>query len=108
MKYKFPKKITIGAYEWNMIYDKTKADGEFSYPWKGEKAFIRIGIRDIKADDGDFLNILIHELTEIIQCDMGTRYKPIDNATNYLFSYSHKEHTNYCYTLTGLLRNFIK
>ncbi len=108
MKYKYPKTIIIGPHEWQMKYDKTKADGEFSYPYKNEKGFIRIGMRDCKADSGDFLNILIHELTEIIHVEMGTRFKAPDNLSNYHFCYNHREYTTYCATLAGILRYFIK
>ena len=108
MKIKHLKEIIIGDAKFQMKWDKKSDDGEFSYPWKKEKAFIRIGCRDEKHSIEHVLNVLIHELKEIIQIEQATRFKRIDESCNYEFHYSHKEHTELCSRLAGLLSQFIK
>jgi hypothetical protein len=108
MKYKYPKKITICGNEFIMKYDKKEGGGSFKYPYGNEKGLIIIGTRDLKGDNGDFLAILVHELTEIIHTELFTRFKAPDNDSNYHFCYNHKEHTTACSMLAGLLKQFIK
>lgn len=104
MQLKFPKKIIIGAMEFNIKYEKESYAGSFSY----DDDEIIIGIKNYKEKPLYTLSVIIHELTEVLHCQMHTRFQPSDNLSNYLFSYSHKEHTKICQDLTGLLNNFIK
>lgn len=104
MKYKYPKKILIGHQEYNMIYDKKEGGGEFSLGFENENPYIKIGMRD----NGDFLNILLHELSEVIHCLLNTRFKSDDNRSNYHFCYFHKEFTTHTEILAGVLTQFIK
>ena len=69
------KKILIGDCNYDIIWDKENNDGEFSFSWKGKNGFIRIGTREEKNNPERVLNILIHELKEIIQVEQMTRYK---------------------------------
>lgn len=108
MKFKFPKKVMIGDAVFEVKYDKTKGGAEFCLGWEDEKPNIIIGMKHYKSDEGDFLNKIIHELTEIIHVTLNTRYRSPDNDTNYHFCYHHKEHTTACTMLAGLLREFIK
>ena len=52
------------------------------------------------------LSILIHELKEIIHVEQGTRYDRNDEFKAYEFHYTHKEHTELCSRLAGLLSQF--
>lgn len=108
MKIKHIKQITIGDCVFQIKWDKKNCDGELSYPWKKEKAFIRIGCMHEKHSVLQVLNIIIHELKEIIQIEQATRFKRIDEGTAYEFHYTHKEHTELCSRLAGLLNEFIK
>jgi len=110
MKIKKLKKITIGDVVWDIKWDKKKDDGEFVYPWGKEKTrgFIRIGIIDEKVNPTRVLGILIHELKEIIQVEQSVRYIRTDEHKNYEFHYTHKDHTDLCARLAGLLNEFIK
>jgi len=108
IQYKFPKKIIIGDIEFEMRYDNKRNGGEFSYPYKKDKGFIIIGTSDLKINPPRFLAILIHELKEIIQVEQSTRFDRCDEAKNYEFHYTHKEHTDLCARLAGLLTQFIK
>lgn len=107
MKIKKLKEITIGDNVFKIKWDKKNDDGEFSYPWEGKKAFIRIGIKEEKSNPIRTLSILIHELKEIIQEEQLVRYERRDEARAFEFHYTHKEHTTLCSMLAGLLDKFI-
>lgn len=108
IQYKFPKKIMIGDVEFEMRYDNKTNGADFSYPYKKDKGYIRLGTSDLKSNPTRFLSILIHELKEIIHIEQSTRFKREDEVTTYEFHYSHKEHTDLCARLAGLLIQFIK
>src|ERR1035437_11178835 len=95
------KKIIIGDTEFTIKWDKKKGGGEFSYPWKKDKAFIRISLEDEKTNPAGVLAILIHELKEIIQVEQRTRYDRQDENKAFEFHYTHKEHTDLCSRLGG-------
>ncbi|RLI65900.1 MAG: hypothetical protein DRO67_01985 [Candidatus Asgardarchaeum californiense] len=108
MKYKYPKKITIGDTKFKIIYDYNDDSGaSFSYPSDGQKAFIRFGMKNHKEHPEQFLNHLLHELKEIVQVEQSTRMWK-RGADGYEFHYSHSEHTDLCCRLSSLLRKFIK
>ena len=102
------KKILIGDCNYDIIWDKENNDGEFSFSWKGKNGFIRIGTREEKNNPERVLNILIHELKEIIQVEQMTRYERQDENRAYEFHYTHREHAELCSRLAGLLSKFIK
>ncbi len=110
MKYKFPRKITIGDTDFDVIYDKKEGGGEFSFAFKNERAFLKIGTRELKTNPHRFLAIVIHELKEMIQVEQGVRFNRNDehSANSLEFHYTHKEHTDLCSRLAGLLTQFIK
>lgn len=91
----------IGSVPWNIVWDKKDGGGSFNY---GSRKII-IGLKD--NSNVQLLEIIIHELKEIIQIEQATRYNRIDADNNYEFHYSHKEHTDLCARLSGLLNEFI-
>ena len=75
MKYKYPKKVTIGSTEFKIIYDYKNDDGaEFSYPHDGESAFIRFALREHKNNPIRFFAMIIHEVKEILAVEQSTRF----------------------------------
>ena len=100
MKLKYPKSIVVGDYRFKIIYDKDRSGGSFDY----EKKEIVIGVKhgELRA-----LGIIIHELKELINVEQGIRYTNSHNTEDYLFIYTHKEHSDMCARLTGLLMEFI-
>jgi len=102
------KKIIIGDTEFQVKWDKKRSGGSFSYPWKNKKAEIVIGLEDEKLNPIGILNTIIHELKEIIQVEQRTRYDRKDEYKAYEFHYTHKEHTDLCSRLAGLLAQFYK
>lgn len=108
MKFKFPKKIKIGAYDYKVVYDKKSGGGSFALPYKGKVGKITIGTRDMKGDNGDFLGIVLHELSEIIHVELCSRFTEPGTSDNYFFNYRHDKHTALNQILAGLLKEFIQ
>ena len=102
------KKIVIGDTEFQVKWDKKIGGGSFHYPRENEKAEIVIGMIEEKINPIGILNIIIHELKEIIQVEQRTRYDRQDENRAYEFHYTHKEHTDLCSRLAGLLVQFYK
>jgi len=105
MQFKYPKTLLIGSTLFYMRYDKKSANGEFAYPFKCKKGFIRIGTN---CDNLRILDIFIHEVKEIINYEQGIRLDDPTSDRNYRFVYEHKEHTDFCARLAGALYQFIK
>lgn len=108
MKFKFPKTITVGDTIFEIKYDKKSTGGSFIYPRKNKKGLITIGVETIKTNPNRFLNVVIHELKEIIQVEQDTRLYRNSEENSYVFHYSHAEHTDLCARLASLLTLFIK
>lgn len=113
MKIKFPKKITIGETEYLVETDPKTNTGEFyDYEISDDKKIKRgkiiIGTKLLEINPTSVLNIIIHELKEVIQCSQSTRYIRSDTRDVYEFHYTHQEHTDLCMRLAGLLKEFIK
>jgi len=106
MKLKKIKKIVIGDTEFQIKWNKKESGGAFNYPNKNKKALITIGIEDEKINPIGVLNVIIHELKEIIQVEQRVRYDRQDEFKAYEFHYTHKEHTDLCSRLAGLLVQF--
>ena len=108
MKYKYPKSIAIGDTKFKIIYDYESDSGaKFSYPVNGKRAFICFDMKHHKKNPEQFMNILIHELKEIIQIEQSTRMWR-RGSDNYEFHYNHSEHTDLCGRLSRAILKFIK
>jgi hypothetical protein len=107
MKYKCPKKITIGSVIFKIKYNKGKGDldAHFSYQGDDEHPYPHIYFGGRGGDE--FLEVVIRELKEIIQIEQDVRFYSGDDGS-LVFSYSQAEHTDLCARLAGLLREFIK
>ena len=105
MKFKYPKKITIGSVRFKIYYGKGELETHFSYGTdEGHKGpHIYFGL------DGpsSFLELIIHELKEIIQLEQDVRHRK-RNEGACVFYYGHVEHTDLCARLAGLIPKFIK
>jgi hypothetical protein len=107
MKFRYPKKITIGSQQFKLIYDKDNdSDAHVSYHGDNEHPYPHIFF-GMKKGDMSFLEMVIHELKEVIQIEQDTRLvKRNDNSG--IFYYTHTEHTDLCARLAGHLEKFIK
>ena len=100
MQIKRLKKIIVGDHDFDIIWEKDHSGGSFNY----EKREIKIGTKNWEIRT---LGVLIHELKEIIQVEQCTRYERWDENKDFEFHYTHKEHTQLCSMLAGLLSQFI-
>ena len=114
MKFKWPKKITIGDTEYKIKYDGSTSGGEF-YMYDEDNdnkvkggGCIVIGTKLKAVSPTAILSVFIHEVKEIIQINQSVRYKRPDDSTAYEFHYSHREHTDLCQRLANALDQFIK
>ena len=104
MKINKIKQIDIGDSTFEIIWDNNDNGGYFHM----HDCIIKIGCKDCAEQPAVTLNIIIHELKEIIQTFQCTRYSRPDEVKAFEFHYTHKEHTDLCYRLAGLLSKFIK
>lgn len=104
MKLKFPKKITVGDVVWKIKYDKKQGGGSFEY----KNHILTIGTRYYKEQPTRTLNVIIHELKEIIHIEQDTRFEKGHSENDWFFAYDHQQHTDIVRRLAGLLNEFIK
>jgi len=108
MKYKYPKKVTIGDTLFRIEYDYKCCEGaSFSYPSDGKKAFIKFGMKNHNANPEQFFNMVIHEIKEILNVEQSTRFWR-RGTDGYEFHYTHAEHSDLCCRLSSIIRKFIK
>ena len=112
MRIKFPKKIVIDEMELLVETAPDRVGGEF-YSWEeSEKGKIKkgkliIGTKLLKTNPVRVLAIIIHELKEAIQVNQCVRYQRPDMQDAYEFHYDHRQHTDFCNRLAGLLSEFL-
>ena len=87
MKIKFPKKVMILSFAFNIIQDKSTSGGSFDYG-KGE---ITIGTKFLKDDPDSVFMVICHEVYEAITVATKTRYEDGSAAGNWKFFFDHKE-----------------
>ena len=107
MKYKYPKKITIGNTKFKINYNYKEDGAEFQYPSHNKKAYIMFGMACHKKSPEQFLSLIIHELKEIIQIEQSTRLWR-RGTDEYEFHYTHVEHADLCNRLSNALVKFIR
>lgn len=112
MKLKFPKTIKISDTTFKVIKNPKDSGGEFRY-WNNDDkkelkmGEITIGTLLLKSNPTRVLSIIIHELKEIIQVEQGVRFRQ-DGDDESQFHYTHKEHSDLCARLAGLLEEFLE
>jgi len=96
-----PDKIDITGHEFKIIRQPSKFDANFSF----NDRVINLGTR--WKHEEDIINVLIHEISEIIHVSLGNRYDDIDNDS-FFFLFNHSKFTNHNEILIGtLIRNKI-
>jgi len=107
MEFKYPKKITIGSQQFKLIYDKDDDRGAHASHHGDNKHPYPHIFFGMKTSGMSFLEMVIHELKEVLQFAQDTSLKKrVDNSG--VFYYSHAEHTDLCARLAGHLKKFIK
>jgi len=105
--FKFPKFIIIGSTKFHITYDIKRSDAEFRYPENRKKAYINFGTSELRVNPIGFLNLIIHELKEILDVELGNRIF-CRSTGSYKFMYEYSGHDAMCSMLAGLLTQFIK
>ena len=103
-KLKFIKEIEILSSRFNIVWDKTNDGGSFS--WNDSK--ITIGIKSYSKDPLYTMQILSHEIMEIILVGMGARFSNSRTGDNYLFNFCHQTFENAIQIHIQTLNKFIK
>jgi len=102
MKLKYPKTVRGGTFAFKVKYEKKNDEGSFQYY---PQPVIKIGIKSGSVPRT--LEIIIHELKELIQVEQFVRFSDPSATDSFQFVYSHKEHADFCSRLAGLLEEFI-
>ena len=104
MEIKFIKSVEILSSNFRVIWDKKTDGGNFSWS-KGE---ITVGIKSIKTDPVWALQVLSHEIMEVIFSGMGARFDSSRTGDNYLFNFDHQTFENAIQIHAQALSKFIK
>ena len=100
MKIKKIKKLNINSKEFTVRWDY-RGGGYFSM---GERV---IGL-DSSIGDDILLEIIAHELMEIVLVEMHVRLDRPDVMEDYIFVYDHRQFATAMSMFTGLFKQFIK
>lgn len=87
MKLKFPKRITIASYTFNIKQNKLEGGASFSFTDRE----IIIGTINLERDVVSTFNLICHELFEVCSVITNVRYDDNSVSNNYKFFMDHKE-----------------
>ncbi len=104
MQIKFIKEIEILSSLYTITWDKTSNGGSFCCG----KSEIEIGIKSYKKDPSNTMQVLSHEIMEIILVVMGARFDHSRIGGNYLFSFDHQTFENAIKIHTQTMSKFIQ
>jgi len=104
MELRFPKKIVITSYTFDITYNPEQDGSRFSYP----DATITIGTMSLKNDKNYIFSDICHEISEIIHIALGYRYNDYTANNNYKFFLTHKEFTAHNLIFAKAIQKFIK
>jgi hypothetical protein len=102
-KIKFIKEIEILSCKFSVVWDKKTDGGSFS--WADGK--ITVGVKSYSKDPLYTLQILSHEIMEIILVGMGARFENGRTKENYLFNFCHQTFENAIQIHTQALNKFL-
>jgi len=104
LKFKIPKKITIGNQDFRVVQNKNQAGGWFDC----QESVIGIGTRDIKTCPDRVFDFLVHEISEIIHVNVVlTRYNDHSAGDDYKFFMNHKQFQTHNSILSHVILNQI-
>jgi len=102
-KIKFIKDVEILSSKFSIVWDKTTDGGSFS--WSDSK--ITVGIKSYSKDPIYTMQVLSHEIMEIILVGMGARFSNGRTGDNYLFNFCHQTFENAIQIHTQTLNKFL-
>ena len=95
------KSINIGCRLFKVVWNKNSSGASFDYA----DMTITIGTRN--NNSVELLDLIIHELTEILAEELHIRFYRTDVQDDYIFMYDHRQHTTLVSLLAGLVAQFI-
>lgn len=103
MKIKRIKKLRVGPYMFEVIWDKTgkTRGGSFNYTSR------ELIIRDDVADELLF-HRLSHELMEMATLELNVRLNRPDVGDDYIFVFDHRQFDSMMYIFSGLMMQFLE
>lgn len=102
MKLRYIDKIRIGATDFKIKYCKsTYGGGSFDY----NKHLLTIGTKS--QTEVQILATFIHEVKEAINVEQGCRYQGTSVLGNYVFTYNHDQHADFCERLASAIEQFV-
>ena len=101
---KFLKHVEILSATFQLEWDKTSDGGSFS--WQAAK--IIVGVKSYKIDPLYTIQVLSHEIMEVILVGMGARFESNRTGENFLFNFDHQTFENAIQIHTQALTKFIK
>jgi len=104
VKIKMIKEVEILSSTFKIVWDKTNDAGSFS--WSNSE--IKIGIKSMLKDPLYTLQVISHELMEIILVGMGGRFVNNRTGENYLFNFDHQTFENAMQIHTQTISKFIQ
>lgn len=104
MELKFPRKVNVGPFTFEVDYNKKGAGASFSF----SERKIEIGIAHIEKDQDYVFMLLCHEIMEICHVVTCTRYHDESVDANYKFFLDHKEFENNINLFSKAIQQFIK
>lgn len=78
--------VEIMASRFSVIWDKSSDGGSFSWA----DSLLTIGVKSYKKDPLYTMQILSHEVMEVILVSMGGRFSNSRTNDNYLFNFDHQ------------------
>ena len=104
VKIKMIKEVEILSSTFKIVWDKTNDAGSFN--WSNSE--IKIGIKSVSKDPSYTLQVISHEVMEIILVGMGGRFVNGRTEENYLFNFDHQTFENAMQIHTQTISKFIQ
>lgn len=105
MKLKYPKKVQILSYEFNVVYNKQEWGGEVHW----EERRITIGTASLKVGDASTVfDTICHEVMEVITNITNTSHLDRGTTYDYKFVMDHKEFQTNISIFSYVIQKFIQ
>lgn len=103
MKLKFPKKVSIGNYNFKVVYNDKTCGGSVDF----DLGIIEIGTAYLDKHPNDVFDTICHEVSEVCHTELHTTYQDGSVLGNYKFFMDHKEFSNHNSLFCKAIQNFI-
>ena len=105
LKIKKIKTLQFNDKVFKVIWNKEHNGGALSYGHGVKEPYIEIGTKCLT--DKEMLEIILHELMELVALAMYVRHNRSDVDSDYIFVYDHRQHATMMSMMAGLVSRFI-